>query len=32
MILFNNLPAVILAGGYGSRLDNLTKALPKPIV
>lgn len=32
MIFFNNLPVVILAGGYGSRLDSLTQALPKPLV
>ena len=32
MSLFKKLPVVILSGGFGSRLDNLTKTLPKPLV
>lgn len=32
MNFFNTLPVVILAGGYGSRLDSLTETLPKPLV
>ena len=27
-----NMKAVILAGGYGSRLDEATKLVPKPLV
>lgn len=28
----NNLKVLILAGGYGSRLDDMTKIIPKPLV
>ena len=26
------MKTIILAGGFGSRLDNLTKVIPKPLV
>ena len=32
MNFFSKLPVVILAGGFGSRLDSLTETLPKPLV
>jgi glucose-1-phosphate cytidylyltransferase len=32
MTLLKKLPVVILSGGFGSRLDNLTKTVPKPLV
>lgn len=32
MIINSDIEVLILAGGYGSRLDNLTKAIPKPLV
>jgi glucose-1-phosphate cytidylyltransferase len=32
MNFFKKLPVVILAGGFGSRLDSLTETLPKPLV
>ena len=32
MVDYSNLKVLILAGGFGSRLDNLTRSIPKPLV
>jgi glucose-1-phosphate cytidylyltransferase len=32
MVDYSTLKVLILAGGFGSRLDNLTKSIPKPMV
>jgi glucose-1-phosphate cytidylyltransferase len=32
MVDYSNLKVLILAGGFGSRLDDLTKSTPKPMV
>jgi glucose-1-phosphate cytidylyltransferase len=32
MVNYSNFKVVILAGGFGSRLDNLTRSIPKPLV
>ena len=32
MVDYSNLKVLILAGGFGSRLDNLTRSTPKPMV
>ena len=32
MVDYSNLKVLILAGGFGSRLDDLTKSIPKPMV
>jgi glucose-1-phosphate cytidylyltransferase len=32
MVNYSNFKVVILAGGFGSRLDNLTRSVPKPLV